>query len=1242
MKKYLISLALITLVFFLQTGYAYFPANESRSQEYQAERLIVKFKSGHNPEKISVDNGIINTGFGSFDRINSEFNVNSIKSFLPENSITPKAPSFDNIFIITSEDISDLEALELEYENLPFIDYVEPDYMVELYESPDDPLYDFQWSLNNIGLQHFHVLRNWGSRNDSLILTVGIPDSDIDAEEVYQNPPDKTVTVVVAIIDTGVDLDHPDLADNIWVNPGEIPDNGIDDDHNGYIDDMNGWDVASSSDFDAPGDNDPTDNHGHGTHCAGIVAGVTNNDLGIAGIATDCKIMALNFDPLPLISRVAAAILYAADNGADVINMSFGLNFRSDLIEEAIGYAYQKGVVMCAASGNSGSRDFNFPAAYPTTITVGASNDSDLLTSFSTFGDHISVVAPGQSILSLRADNTDMYGSDYPYEPNVHIINENYYLASGTSMACPHAVGVAAVMRSVSPGLTPARVQQIMEQTADDIIDPYGVGWNMPGYDEYTGHGRINLPAALAAIPDVRAHISSPRQNQIISDTIDIIGIADGDDFESYFLDYGEGNNPDDWVTIASSNIPVTDGSLGSWDISSLAGTYTLKLSAGDDNITYKTVFIANQSDVQITYPSDGSTISNYTEISGDAYAPDFTHITAEYRVDSMNAEWAHIDSLTIPVENDNIAAWYLEGLPQNNYQLCVAVWNNDVIVGADTIVVEVQSIFDTENAWKNEVGGYPSIITNYGDLDGDGNNEIIVGTSSGIEFYNTDGTIKTDGVPNIPRNNFIIPPAVGNLDNDGVEDMVAIGYDPPYIYGFPSSAEPFEVPMGVFPPIGNFYRTEHEFPKIYLKDIDKDGTDEVIAFIYDYSFSKTFLLESNGEVINTFNYYSEFLAADIDGDQLDEIYVSNRAFGMLRRIDPHTGLTFDSLILSEEGSYYNITNLAAFDIDNDNKHELIVSGYYYDFGYYVYAFDENLQLKDGWPHNMNIDTYVVPTAPVFGDLDGDGQPEYLTCYFDLSASYILAWNIDGTPYIPGTNGLFAVTPEPSVLNMLLLADINGDNETDIIACADNDMFGTYNVQRIFAWNNEAQIISGFPIITDPDAFTSDRFTPSIGDINKDGNVDLIMTASDESQLFVNFPGIAYNDCASPAPFWRYNRRMNNVASLVCDSIPTDVDDGNRGVIPSDYALGQNYPNPFNPTTIIEYSIPKRSHIEISIFNILGRKVTSLVNSSHEAGKYSIQWDGRDQQGQEVASGIYFYNFKSDYYTETKKMILLR
>ncbi|MEB3360002.1 MAG: DVUA0089 family protein [Synechococcales bacterium] len=267
--------------------------------------------------------------------------------------------------------------------------------------------------------------------------------------------------VIVAVLDTGVDYLHPDLADNIWRNGGEIANNGIDDDSNGFVDDILGWNFINDT-------NDPTDWYDHGTHVSGTIAGI-NNGTGITGVAYDATIMPVSVigdwleqDEYEFLRDLADGIYYAVDNGADVINMSLGyapawyggtLPTEADLVREAIAYAQNQGTVVVMASGNEYATQPGYPAIYATDwgISVGATTINTTLANFSNTAGYIEMdylVAPGEDVYST------IPGGGYAY-------------FSGTSMATPHVAGVAALIMAANPNLTAAEVEDILTRTAN-------------------------------------------------------------------------------------------------------------------------------------------------------------------------------------------------------------------------------------------------------------------------------------------------------------------------------------------------------------------------------------------------------------------------------------------------------------------------------------------------------------------------------------------------------------------------------------------------------------------------------------------------------------------------------------------------------------------------------------------------------------------------------------------------------
>ncbi|MEZ5559316.1 MAG: S8 family serine peptidase [Pseudomonadales bacterium] len=300
--------------------------------------------------------------------------------------------------------------------------------------------------------------------------------------------------VIVAVIDTGVDYQHEDLAaDRLWRNPDEQP-NGRDDDLNGYADDFIGWNFVD-------GDNNPWDQSGHGTHIAGIIAACTNNAVGIAAVNPDARIMALkvaDFQGQARSSAVAAAIYYAVDNGARVINLSLGGEVVTEAERRAASYAAERDVLVVVSAGNRGTRttDFGY-ASLPDVLVVGASGPDGARAGFSNFGAELALLAPGVDVLSLRARDTDFIALSDPldYPPGAAIVGENdaYYRASGTSFAAANVSGLASRLLSLRPELHAREARDLLLQSARDL--------EAPGVDQRTGFGHADLVAALGAQP---------------------------------------------------------------------------------------------------------------------------------------------------------------------------------------------------------------------------------------------------------------------------------------------------------------------------------------------------------------------------------------------------------------------------------------------------------------------------------------------------------------------------------------------------------------------------------------------------------------------------------------------------------------------------------------------------------------------------------------------------------------------
>ena len=230
-------------------------------------------------------------------------------------------------------------------------------------------------------------------------------DCDVDAPEAWDIETGNE-DVIIAVLDTGVEINHSDISDNIWINSDEIGDNGIDDDNNGFVDDVNGWNFAYG------GINDVWDNQGHGTHCAGVIGAVGNNNKGVAGLCWNCKIMPVRVlpdGPMP-IHILAEGVFYAIENGARVISMSLGIYGYSRYLEDLFYYADSKGVICIASAGNDDTYEVQYPSGYEEVISVAATDQNDERAFFSNYGSSVDIAAPGVEIYSL-----DNYNSSVSY-----------------------------------------------------------------------------------------------------------------------------------------------------------------------------------------------------------------------------------------------------------------------------------------------------------------------------------------------------------------------------------------------------------------------------------------------------------------------------------------------------------------------------------------------------------------------------------------------------------------------------------------------------------------------------------------------------------------------------------------------------------------------------------------------------------------------------------------------------------
>ncbi|TFH22669.1 MAG: hypothetical protein E4H03_07910, partial [Myxococcales bacterium] len=735
-------------------------------------------------------------------------------------------PGFEHVHVLELSRYLDMAAVARAFEKRPEVVWAEPDGKVELFATTNDP---FLFSSGEWG-QPFRDL--WGLES-------------INVQSAWDVT--RGAGVVVAIIDTGIDAIHPEIADRLWTNTAEIAGNGVDDDGNGYVDDTWGWDTYDD-------DDDPTDEFGHGTHVAGTVAAAGNNTTGVVGVAYDATLMtikAFSAGGSAEFTHTATAILYATDNGADVINASWGASVPSSLVSDAVEAAAAAGVVFVAAAGNSATDVSTFhPASHPRAISVSAFDSTDALAFFSNFGVGIDVAAPGggdelpttafepyRSILSLKSAITSE-----SMAPDALVINGLYLRQAGTSMAAPHVAGTAALLLAANPALTAEQVRQALRASSDDVA--------APGFDVESGYGRINAGRALLVPVPPEVKIDAPTLNAVIGvNSIEIGGTVAGGALTSYAIEYGAGDEPDSWTEIAPpATSEVVADTLATWDVAAVAdGRYTIRVSANDGSAyVFEDRVQLTLDRLAITDPAGYTTLRGGVPIviQGTAYVPGLTSYEVEYRLiepDLTEGPWtsAGITATaggTTPVFEDALATFDSSVLPGGR-DLDLRL----TLHGTDGAVEETYHHIVVDPSIR---AGWPIQLPvqvpyslmkghmNLADLDGDGTKEILAAYGDLVYVWRHDGT-EFPGWPQSVEDGDLETvewvdrsPAAADLDNDGDLELVIADGEEIHVWHHDGTA------MAGWP---IYYRLPDSFydfgpsDDVTLVDLDGDGVRDIL-----------------------------------------------------------------------------------------------------------------------------------------------------------------------------------------------------------------------------------------------------------------------------------------------------------------------------------------------------------------------------------------------------------------------------
>ena len=1024
MRKYCIYFYLILLLIYLLNNITTEASEQIQSLSHSDSIMELT----HTPRELIVRLHS-DSSLAQLQAFSKKLGAESVYPVFPLTTPAGRHPLLNRIYLVRFSVISQLEQLKRKYaEHVLLVEDVEMNrlnrFCAEI--APNDPRYNEQWNLKAMNLP-----KAW---------------------HIEQGKPN----VVVAVVDSGIQRENPEFRNQLWRNHGEIASNGIDDDENGYIDDINGWDFSDAPTLPGHGDwkerdNEPDDETGHGTHVSGIIAAEANNGIGIAGIAWGCRLMPLRAGfrigagAFLQNDDIAAAIVYAADNGADVINLSLGDTVNAFLIQDAVEYAYNRGCILVGAAGNSPEPGAYYPAALNKVISV-ASLDKNLQLGNSNFGASVDIAAPGEEILS-----TDL---------NINQSSPGYNYRSGTSMAAAHVSGVAALLISANPSCSNTEIQQWLTGTVRELAITHLVG-----------AGLVDAYAALAQHIGLTAHITitPPLQTKASEDSskIEIFGSAGGAGFIQYRLEYGTTETPDLWFPIGFPQTePKYNTVLHEWDTSALEeGIYTLRLSVKDRDgktIRDKVVVEIRQTPPRISKHEAGiwlsenlydSTIIWQTDVLTAGAVEIFPKIE-NHTIISNNSPLrvARSDS----VNRQHVVYLSELGLPSGEYMYLLKAQNRTGVIRID----------------DNEDRLYPITVRN--DL---------IQLSHLIQTVSAHLGLHAIVVPKDINGN-------GKLELIGVET----GTTAAHIFEMDNNGNPATV-SSLDQSISRLWATS---------DTDGDGLIELLGNTSTHTETFTFLLEQ--PAAGAFPTVQIWKAngiwggtiADLDLDGKPEIFSRHDATNSIWVYESDANNSYNNIAILEnptQGKNKIPTRFATGDFDADGQREILAGDS--DGSLFIYENVGNNRYQQTWIGTLPDG---IPRLFAAGDMDGDAVPEFAvgakvwTTEFDLPRQHwlftIFASNGNDSYHAVWHQRIRQLRDEESGLT---IADANNDGKNELcIAVSPNFYLVQYDS------------VSYRPIWHHPATAT---FNPIVADIDNDGTNELLFNTENMLTIFKNSHG---------------------------------------------------------------------------------------------------------------------------------------